>query len=72
MTLITDASLEILGRLTTLEKLEFWQCLALTDAGVAHLASLPKLRELEIHNSPHVSAGIGRLFRDGVRVTSGS
>ncbi len=72
MTLITDDSLEILSRMATLEQMEFWQCMAITEAGVAHLARLPKLRELEIHNSPHVSAGIARLFREGVRVICAS
>lgn len=68
MTRITDCSLEILSRMETLEKLEFWQCMAITDAGVAHLAALPKLQQVEIYNSPHVSQNITRLFREAVRV----
>ncbi|MFN7919485.1 MAG: hypothetical protein U0Q16_05275 [Bryobacteraceae bacterium] len=68
MTLITDRSLEILSRIVALEKLEFWQCVSITDAGVAQLAALPGLKELEIHSSPRVSPQVARLFRNGVRV----
>lgn len=70
MTRITDRSLEILGRMKALEQLEFWQCMAITDAGVAHLAPLPNLQRLEIHNSPKVSRNITRLF-GGAEVTIG-
>ena len=68
MTQITDRSLEILGRMESLEHLEFWQCMALTDAGVAHLAALPRLAQIEIYSSPKVSRKIAQLFRDTVRV----
>jgi len=68
MTQITDRSLEILGRMPSLEKLEFWQCMALTGDGFSHLARLPRLREVEVHGSPHVSRKIAGLFREHVRV----
>jgi hypothetical protein len=68
MTLITDRSLQILGRMEAFEKLEFWQCMAITDAGVAHLAALPRLQRIEIHGSPKVSKNITQLFRESVRV----
>ncbi len=68
MTRITDRSLEILGRMLAFEKMEFWQCMEISDAGVAHLAALPHLRELIVDNSPKVSRGIGRAFRENVRV----
>ena len=68
MTQITDRSLEMLGRMESLEHVEFWQCMALTDAGVAHLAALPRLERIEIYSSPKVSRNIARLFRDTVRV----
>jgi hypothetical protein len=42
--------------------------MALTDAGVAHLALLPNLQQLEIHNSPKVSPEVRRFFRETVRV----
>jgi hypothetical protein len=68
MTRITDRSLEMLGRLQSLEQLEFWQCMLLTDAGFASVASLPALQRVEVHGSPNVSPNITRLFRDAVRV----
>ena len=68
LTQITDRSLEILGRMETFENLEFWQCMSITDAGVAHLAALPQLKRIAIHNSPHVSRRVTKLFRDSVRV----
>jgi hypothetical protein len=68
MTQITDRSLEILGRIEAFENLEFWQCMAITDGGVAHLAALPRLQRIEIHNSPKVSRNITQLFRETVRV----
>lgn len=42
-TQITDRSLEILGRMPSLERLELWQCAGLTDAGIARLKALPHL-----------------------------
>ncbi len=52
---ITDRSLAILARINSLERLEFWQCLRVTDAGVAHLAGLPRLREINLHGLPGVT-----------------
>jgi hypothetical protein len=68
MTLITDRSLEILSRMDALEHLAFWQCMSLTDAGVAHLVRLPKLRQIEIYGSPNVSRAETELFREDVDV----
>jgi hypothetical protein len=68
MTRITDRSLAILGRMEAFEKLEFWQCAAITDHGVAHLATLPRLRRIDIHGSPEVSPGSARLFPSSVDV----
>jgi hypothetical protein len=68
MTQITDRSLELLARMEAFEKLEFWQCMSITDAGVARLAALPRLQQIEIHNSPKVSRSIIQLFREGVDV----
>ncbi len=68
MTQITDRSLEILGRMDCLEKLEFWQCMGITDAGMAQLARLPHLRHMEVHNCPSVSQKIRQLFREPTRV----
>ena len=68
MTQITDQSLEILGQMEALQHLEFWQCMKITDAGVAHLAALPRLQRIEIYNSPNVSQKISQLFRETVQV----
>lgn len=59
-TRITDASLEILGDMDSLEKLEFWECGGITDAGLPHLARLPNLKSVGLE-SP-------RITRDGIAV----
>ena len=67
MTRITDRSLEILSQTQSLEKLEFWQCAGITDAGVRHLVSLPHLRELSL-DLPNVRRNVLALFPAHVRV----
>ena len=67
-TKITDLSLEILGRMASLEKLEFWQCEGLTNTGIAQLASLPQLREISLDGLPGVTAEAVKLFPNNVRV----
>lgn len=47
-TRITDRSLEILGRMPSLERLQFEACAGVTNAGIAFLAVLPRLKELSI------------------------
>lgn len=68
MTQITDRSLEILGRMDAFERLEFWACQGITDAGIAHLAALPRLREITIDGSPGVSRDVVALFPAPVHV----
>lgn len=68
-TRITDRSLEILGRMRTLEKLEFWQTAGITDAGVATLATLPRLREISVTGSPNVTRVGMAVFPPTVRIT---
>jgi hypothetical protein len=51
-TQITDRSLEILSRMPSLESLEFFDCAGITNRGVAHLTSLPRLRELTVGGHP--------------------
>ena len=68
-TKITDRSLEILGRTTTLEQLEFWNCGGITDAGVAALAALPKLREITVDNCAQVTPGAVAVFPPHVHVS---
>jgi hypothetical protein len=67
-TQITDRSLELLGSLLTLEKLEFWECAGITNVGVAHLAGLPQLREISINGSPNVTREGMAVFPETVRV----
>jgi hypothetical protein len=65
---ITDRSLEMLSRMTSLERIEFYQCARITDAGVRLLAALPKLREVILGGSLNVSREVASAFPDRVRV----
>ncbi len=68
LTQITDRSLEILGRMSSLEQVEFYECNGITDAGLPHLVSLPRLREIHLTGLPGVTlAGTG-VFPGHVRV----
>ena len=59
-TLITDRSLEVLGGMTSLEEVELSACAGISDAGLVHLARLPRLRKVSVDASARVSrAGIG-------------
>jgi hypothetical protein len=62
LTLITDRSLEILGRMVSLESVEFWETKSVTDAGLAHLSSLPHLREVQIAGLPNVTLKGTKVF----------
>ncbi len=68
-TQITDRSLEILGRMPSLESVEFFECAGITNAGVALLAGLPRLREITVGGSPNVTREGMALFQDAVRVS---
>ena len=65
---ITDRSLEILARMTSLEHLEFWQCAGLTDVGMRQLAGLPHLREISLDGLPNVTRQAAASFPAHVRV----
>jgi len=67
-TKITDHSLEILGRMESLESLEFWQCAGLTTQGMSHLARLPQLREITLEGLPNVARQAVSVFPAQVRV----
>lgn len=71
-TKITDRSLEILGRMTTLEKVEFWETAGITDDGMAALARLPRLRALSISGVPRVTRAGLSLFSPSVRIDQGA
>lgn len=65
---ITDRSLELLSRMSSLEELSFEGCNGITDAGLTTLARLPRLREFSIGNSPSVTRTGISAFPNNVRV----
>ena len=72
LTQITDRSLEILSRMTSLERIQIHHCQRVTDRGVRLLAELPNLRELSIEGSRKVTrTGVGG-FAPRVRVSYSS
>jgi hypothetical protein len=68
-TRITDASLELLARMTSLESLEFWQTPGITDAGVGHLTRLPRLKEITVSGAPKVTRAGMEVFPASVKVS---
>jgi hypothetical protein len=67
-TLITDASLEMLSRIKSLEEISFEGCKFITDAGMPLLTTLPRLREITIGGCPKVTRSGVNGFGSGVRV----
>jgi hypothetical protein len=55
LTQITDRSLAILGRMSSLEQVDLYECKGVTDAGLAFLAALPRLREVHFDGLPGVT-----------------
>jgi hypothetical protein len=39
----------------SLDKLEFWETAGISDVGITALANLPRLREISVTGSPHVT-----------------
>ena len=68
-TLITDASLELLSRIKSLEEISFEGCKFITDAGIPFLTTLPNLREISFGGCPKVTRSGIKRFASGVRVT---
>ncbi len=68
LTQITDRSLEILGRMTSLEQIELYECLHVTDAGLVFLSTLPRLRQFDVSGSPGVTLEGTRVFPASVTV----
>jgi hypothetical protein len=68
-TLITDASLELLSRIKSLEEISFEGCKFITDAGITFLTTLPRLREITIGGCPRVTRSGVTGFVSRVRVS---
>ena len=68
LTQITDRSLAILGRMPSLEQIEFYECKGVTDAGLGFLAGLPRLREVQLEGLPGVTLEGTRVFPAHVQV----
>ncbi len=64
----TDRSLEILGGMESLEQIDIYECVKITDAGLAFLACLPRLREVHVDGLPNVTLEGTKVFRPGVHV----
>jgi len=69
LTRMTDRSLQILARMTSLERIQLHECQGVTDAGVRALAALPGLRELSIEGCRNVTRRGVLGFAPGVRVS---
>ena len=67
-TRITDRSLEMLAAIASLEEIELWACDGVTDAGVASLARLPRLKQLALDGLPRVTPNVASVFAAHVRV----
>ena len=68
LTQITDRSLEFLGAMDSLEQVDLYECLKVTDAGLPALARLPNLREVHFDGLPEVTLDGTKVFRTGVHV----
>jgi len=66
--LITDASLEMLSQIKSLEEISFEGCKFITDAGIPFLTTLPRLREISIGGCPKVTRSGVKGFASSVRV----
>ena len=67
-TLITDASLEMLSQIKSLEGISLEGCKLITDAGIPFLTTLPRLREISIGGCPKVTRSGVKGFASEVRV----
>jgi len=68
LTKITDRSLEILGRMSTLERIDLYECRGITDAGLAFLATLPNLRKVHLDGLPGITLAGTRVLPAHVHV----
>jgi hypothetical protein len=68
LTKITDRSLQVLGRMPSLEQVDLYECNGVTDAGLPYLAALPNLREVHLDSLPGVTLTGTKVFPARVRV----
>jgi hypothetical protein len=68
-TRITDRTPEILSGMHSLERIGFSACARLTNAGIASLARLPRLRELDLGGMPRVTRDVIAIFPATVNVS---
>jgi hypothetical protein len=68
LTQITDRSLAILGRMSSLQQVDLYECKGVTDAGLPFLAGLPHLREVHLDGLPGVTLEGTGVFPGSVRV----
>ena len=71
-TAVTDRTPELLSAMDSLEEITFDSCHALTNAGIAHLARLPRLRRVAA-SGRRLTADVAAAFPDRVtmRVSAG-
>lgn len=69
LTQITDRSLEILGRMQTLEDIELYETKLVTDAGVAYLAQLANLKKASFFGIPQLTLKGSQVFPAAVQVS---
>jgi hypothetical protein len=67
-TQITDRSLEMLGTIASLERIQLYECRGITDAGLPFLATLPRLREIVLDGNPNITLAGTAAFPARVRV----
>jgi len=65
---VTDRTPEILSSMDSLEDVTFDSCAGLSNAGIAALARLPRLRELRVESMPEVTPEVAAAFPPTVRV----
>ena len=68
LTQITDRSLEILGRMQSLEVVELFETKNVTDAGLSYLTKLTRLNRVELFGLPHVTLAGTKVFPASVQV----
>jgi len=69
-TTITDRTPELLSGMDSLERITFDACHGLTNAGVARLARLPRLRELRV-SGRRITSEVVTMFPPTVSVHPG-